>query len=105
MVTQLLQQALGRLSVLPLYGGGFWVAFTQLTVFYYAMGAALHFVLPRIAPVKSIQHQPRKRGEVLRDAFYSLGAMKFDQITVICVLDCDTHLRESRHPQLRMLHV
>ncbi|GLC45014.1 hypothetical protein PLESTB_001743700 [Pleodorina starrii] len=75
MLTHLAHQALGRLSVLPLYGGGFWVAFTQLTVFYYTMGAVLHFVLPRIVPVKAIQAQPRKRGEVLRDAFYSLGPL------------------------------
>lgn len=64
---------LGRVSLLPLYGGGFWVAFSQLILFYYAVGAILHYVLPRILPVKGIQQQARKRGEVLRDAVYSLG--------------------------------
>ncbi|GIL77889.1 hypothetical protein Vretimale_6578 [Volvox reticuliferus] len=75
MVTPPTQTARDSPSILPLYGGGFWVAFVQLTLFYYVVGAVLHFLLPRIAPVKHIQHQPRKRGEVLRDAFYSLGPL------------------------------
>ena len=57
----------------PLWGGGFFVAFTQLSVFYYALGALLHFVLPLLSPVKAIQEQQRKPGEVSRDAFNSLG--------------------------------
>jgi hypothetical protein len=57
----------------PLWGGGFFVALTQLTVFYYSLGAVLHFVLPWLSPVKGIQEQQRKPGEVSRDAFNSLG--------------------------------
>lgn len=58
----------------PLWGGGFLVAFTQLSVFYYALGAVLHFVLPWLLSPKGIQEQQRKPGEVSRDAVNSLGA-------------------------------
>lgn len=57
----------------PLWGGGFVVAFTQLSLFYYSLGAVLHFVLPRLSSVKAIQEQQRRPGEVSRDAFNSLG--------------------------------
>jgi hypothetical protein len=57
----------------PLWGGGFLVAFTQLAVFYYALGAVLHFLLPLISSVKHIQEQQRRPGEVSRDAVSSLG--------------------------------
>jgi hypothetical protein len=70
---ELAKQALSQISLVPLYGGGFWVAFTQLVVFYYTVGAILHSVLPRVIPVHGIQQQQRKKGEVLRDAFYSIG--------------------------------
>jgi hypothetical protein len=70
---ELLRPLLDRLPLTPLYGGGFWVAYAQLCLFYYSVGALLHFVLPRLVPVHGIQQQPRKRGEVARDAFYSLG--------------------------------
>lgn len=58
----------------PLYGGGFWVACMQLVAYYYACGALLHFIVPRVLNVKGIQAQKRKPGEVLRDALCSLGA-------------------------------
>lgn len=77
-------QHLHRISTMPLYGGGFWVALAQLTAFYYAIGAVLHFVLPRVVAVKGIQHQQRKKGDVARDAFYSTGAT--------------THLSEAARP-------
>lgn len=59
----------------PLWGGGFLVAFTQLSAFYYSLGALLHFVLPWLCGpyVKGIQEQQRRPGEVSRDAFNSLG--------------------------------
>lgn len=59
----------------PLWGGGFLVAFTQLSVFYYTLGAVLHFVLPWLSQVKGIQEQQRRPGEVSRDAVNSLGAV------------------------------
>ncbi|KAG2483646.1 hypothetical protein HYH03_017522 [Edaphochlamys debaryana] len=75
MAASLVEHALAQISLVPLYGGGFWVAFTQLVVFYYTVGALLHFVVPRIVPVKGIQVQPRKQGDVLRDAIYSIGPL------------------------------
>ena len=55
------------------YEGGFWVAFRQLVVFYYACGFLIHFVAPKLLPVKNIQTSERKSGEVRRDALCSLG--------------------------------
>ncbi|KAG2438498.1 hypothetical protein HXX76_005049 [Chlamydomonas incerta] len=72
---ELAKRALSQISLVPLYGGGFWVAFTQLVVFYYSVGALLHSVLPRVIPVHGIQQQQRKKGEVLRDALYSIGPL------------------------------
>ena len=59
--------------MLPLYGGGFTAAFLQLTVFYYTFGVLLHYIVPLISSVKGIQEQPRKPGDVSRDALQSLG--------------------------------
>lgn len=64
----------------PLYGGGFWVALVQLCAFYYAVGLAIHYVLPRVLSVKAIQQQPRKPGEVARDAFYSIGGWACERV-------------------------
>lgn len=58
----------------PLYGGGFWPAFSQLCVFYYAVGALLHWAIPSLFPVQNVQQHPRKPWTVARDAFYSIGA-------------------------------
>lgn len=58
---------------MPLVGGGFAVAFAQLCIFYYACGSLLHFIIPVLLPVKSVQSEPRKAGSVGRDALYSLG--------------------------------
>eukprot|EP00775_Hariotina_reticulata_P003455 gene3455-3726_t len=57
----------------PLWGGGFLVAFSQLSLFYYVLGAVLHFVVPWLCQVKGIQEQQRRPGEVTRDAVNSLG--------------------------------
>jgi hypothetical protein len=59
--------------VTPLYGGGFVPAFLQLVFFYYLVGALLHWGVPALFPVQDIQQSQRKRGAVLRDAFYSIG--------------------------------
>ena len=57
-----------------LVGQGFWVAFLQAVSFYYAAGAAIHYVIPRLAPVQSIQKHARGAHDVRRDALCSLGA-------------------------------
>lgn len=57
----------------PLYGGGFLVAAGQLGVFYYVLGSVLHYVIPALFNVQRIQEQPRKPGEVSRDAISSIG--------------------------------
>jgi hypothetical protein len=59
--------------MLALYGDGFLTAFAQQALFYYLLGAVLHFVIPAVVNVKSIQDQPRGEGEVARDALHSLG--------------------------------
>lgn len=59
--------------VSPLHGGGFLVAFAQICTFYYVAACALHFVLPSLVKLDSIQPRARKQGEARRDAFYSIG--------------------------------
>jgi hypothetical protein len=59
--------------MIPLWGGGFLVAFSQLALFYYVLGTVLHFVVPLLCHVKGIQEQQRRPGEVKRDAINSLG--------------------------------
>lgn len=61
------------LSLQPLYGGGFLVAYAQLCAFYYVCAAVLHHLVPNLLPVTAIQHEQRKPGSVSRDAVYSLG--------------------------------
>ncbi|GFR42198.1 hypothetical protein Agub_g3089 [Astrephomene gubernaculifera] len=97
---ELAQQALARLSLHPLYGGGFWVAMTQLTVFYYIAGAILHFVVPRFVSVKNIQVQSRKQGEVQRDAIYSLGKPGCLKISLLAVTV--HHATITNSPSLRV---
>jgi Delta7-sterol 5-desaturase len=59
--------------LMPLYGGGFTVAWIQIAVFYYTSGILLHYVAPALLPVKNIQVQPRGSGDIGRDALGSLG--------------------------------
>ncbi|WIA34046.1 hypothetical protein OEZ86_012425 [Tetradesmus obliquus] len=61
------------LHLQPLWGGGFLVALCQLSLFYYGLGAVLHWVVPLLGPVQGIQEAPRKPGEVARDAINSIG--------------------------------
>lgn len=62
--------------MLALVGQGFWVALLQAVLFYYAAGAAIHWVIPRLAPVRSIQKHARGAHDVRRDALFSLGAIQ-----------------------------
>ena len=57
-----------------MYGGGFSLAFAQLLMFYYSAGCILHFLVPRVLPVISIQEHERRPGDVQRDCIQSLGA-------------------------------
>ena len=58
-----------------LYGGGFLVAALQVSAVYYGTAILLHWLVPQIWSVKSIQVQPRQPGQVAREALYSLGAL------------------------------
>jgi hypothetical protein len=39
----------------PLYGGGFWTAVGQVAAIYYGVSAAIHWGIPAVLDVKSIQ--------------------------------------------------
>jgi hypothetical protein len=67
------------LHLQPLWGGGFLVALCQLSLFYYVLGAVLHWVVPLLGPVRGIQEAPRKPGEVGRDAVNSIGEQQAQQ--------------------------
>eukprot|EP00882_Tetradesmus_deserticola_P018053 GHRQ01019372.1.p2 GENE.GHRQ01019372.1~~GHRQ01019372.1.p2 ORF type:complete len:116 (+),score=30.72 GHRQ01019372.1:1170-1517(+) len=70
------------LHLQPLWGGGFLVALCQLSLFYYVLGAVLHWVVPLLGPVQGIQEAPRKPGEVARDAVNSIGEQQAHSATV-----------------------
>ncbi|MEW5319468.1 MAG: hypothetical protein WDW38_010617 [Sanguina aurantia] len=71
--------------VSPLHGGGFLVAFAQICTFYYIAACALHFVLPSLVKMDSIQPRARKQGEARRDAFYSIGPLAVKALVWSCV--------------------
>lgn len=62
-----------------LYGGGFPLALVQLSVFYYTAGCILHYIVPRIFPVVSVQEHERRPGDVQRDCLHSLGVAPLSQ--------------------------
>ena len=77
------------LSLRPLVGGGFFVAFAQLCTFYYACAMLLHHVVPLLVSVKSVQLEQRRSGSVVRDALYSLGERKrLASVQSVCVTPC-----------------
>jgi hypothetical protein len=61
------------ISLAPLCGGGFLVAFLQIVALYYPAAILLHYIVPSILPVKTIQVQPRNPGDITRDALGSIG--------------------------------
>lgn len=88
------------LHLQPLWGGGFMVALSQLALFYYGLGAVLQWVVPQIIQVQGIQEQPRKPGEVSRDAISSIGKLLASKrVCCTALLNCFTHnqWRQSRH--------
>ena len=58
----------------PLYGGGYWVALAQACLVYYLLAVVLHWVVPALLPVRSIQPGKRRSGQVTQEALNSLGA-------------------------------
>jgi lathosterol oxidase len=59
--------------MLPLYGGGFYVAFAQACMVYYTAATILHFVVPAVVPVASVQSGKTKPGQEFREARSSIG--------------------------------
>ncbi|KAI3437745.1 hypothetical protein D9Q98_000193 [Chlorella vulgaris] len=59
----------------PLYGGGYWVAVRQLAAVYYVTGVVLHYVVPAVLPVKSVQKGERRKGQVTAEALQSIGPL------------------------------
>lgn len=63
-----------RINGLPLYGGGFLAALVQACMVYYVTAVLLHYVVPRLARVKSVQSGRRRRkGQVFTEAVNSIG--------------------------------
>jgi hypothetical protein len=75
------------LHLRPLWGGGFLVALCQLSLFYYVLGAVLHWVVPLLGSVKGIQESQRKPGEVARDAVNSIGTWQM-QCAALARMPC-----------------
>lgn len=61
-----------------LYGDGFVVAFLQATTTYFAISILLHFVVPALFNVTSVQKGDQRPGQVIREALQSLGRMVED---------------------------
>ena len=60
-----------------LYGGGYWVAFAQVCVVYYTAASILHFVVPALFPVASVQAGKRKPHQTRTEALNSIGMTNF----------------------------
>ena len=74
----------------PLYGGGFLVALLQNSVVYYLVASLLHFVVPRILKVQSIQVGQRKPHQVLTEATNCIGAYQatYGGLCRRCLAEC-----------------
>lgn len=60
--------------MLPLVGGGYGVALLQVSLVYYVAAAVLHYVVPALVSVQSVQHASPKPGQVRQEALRSIGA-------------------------------
>lgn len=68
----------------PLYGGGFRIGFLQLSLVYYTSAVFLHFVLPRLINVRSVQGSSKRQpGDLGRDALCSLGVDHFSFLLIV----------------------
>lgn len=57
----------------PLYGGGYWAALGQVASVYFASAVLLHYVVPALLPMRSIQKGQRRPGQVTQEVINSLG--------------------------------
>ena len=57
----------------PLYGGGYWVAVAQIALAYYGIALVLHYVVPAVKAVRSVQKGQRREGQVLQEARDSIS--------------------------------
>lgn len=64
-----------RLAPFPLHGGGFVTALLQVSLVYYLGAFLLHFVVPQLAAVHSIQVGSRRPGQVTQEVLNSPGAI------------------------------
>jgi hypothetical protein len=69
----------------PLTGGGFWVAFAQVALVYYGFAAAIHWAIPVLFEVESVQVGNRRPGQVKKEALLSRG--KFFSVSRLFVFD------------------
>jgi hypothetical protein len=61
---------------MQLTGGGFLVALAQVTAVYYALATLLHFVVPRLFPVRSVQKGEAKPGQARTEALNCIGGRR-----------------------------
>lgn len=60
-------------SLPPLVGGGYWIALMQAFSTYFVGAAMLHWAVPSLLRVRSIQRGQPRRGQVAQEAINSLG--------------------------------
>lgn len=89
--------------MLPLYGGGFLVAALQVSAVYYGTAILLHWLVPQIWSVKSIQVQPRQPGQVAREALFSLGTLPqrpdLPRLECVAAKHCNSQFSQGGHSQ------
>ena len=84
-------------SMPPLTGGGFWVAFAQVSLVYYGFAAAIHWVIPAFFEVESVQVGERRKGQVRKEALLSIGEIVF-LVLSFCFRTLSTSSRLSSTP-------
>jgi hypothetical protein len=60
--------------MIPLYGGGLVAATLQIGAIYFGISLTVHYLIPALIPVSSIQVQPRRKNQVLLECLHCLGA-------------------------------
>lgn len=70
---------------MQLTGGGFLVALGQVTAVYYALAALLHFVVPRLLPVRSVQKGEPKMGQARTEALNCVGPLLVKALALTAV--------------------
>lgn len=80
----------------PLYGGGYWVAVWQVAITYYCASAVLHWVVPALWDVKSVQKGQRRPGQVLQEARDSIGKCATGATAVRAARPCEVQCSAVR---------